>query len=214
MELIKAFEGRNVRMVTIKGEPWFVAKDVSDVLGYYGTERMLRRVDDEDRKLMPHFGESGQSREMVVINESGLYTAIIGSKKPEAKRFKRWVTSEVLPAIRKTGKYEIAPDVRKRTKEVRNHFTDTLNQHGVNAPIQYIKITGTMKKNAGIIGNKPKDEMTKLELMAIEAAEVLASINMIVANANGYDEVKPICQGAAKAISDATGGKDLITSQS
>ena len=96
------FSGQEVRTITINNEPWFVGKDVADILEYSDTQAMTRRLDDEDfmtDKL------SGMNMKSTLINESGLYTAILGSKKPEAKQFKRWVTSEVLPTIRKHGAY-------------------------------------------------------------------------------------------------------------
>ncbi|SOB47197.1 hypothetical protein LPICM17_260024 [Lactococcus piscium] len=96
------FSGQEVRIITINDEPWFVGKDVADILEYSDTQAMTRRLDDEDfmtDKL------SGMNMKSTLINESGLYTAILGSKKPEAKQFKRWVTSEVLPTIRKHGAY-------------------------------------------------------------------------------------------------------------
>ena len=99
------FEGARIRTLTIGEEPYFVGKDVAVVLGYRDTADALKKhVDDED-KLTRQFADSGQRREMKVINESGLYSLILSSKLPTAKRFKRWVTSEVLPAIRKHGAY-------------------------------------------------------------------------------------------------------------
>lgn len=103
------FEQMNVRTVIIDGEPWFVGKDVAVALGYSNTKDALNRhVDDED-KQGSRFTTSGQSREMTVINESGVYSLIFGSKLPSAKQFKRWVKAEVLPSIRKTGGYQAAP---------------------------------------------------------------------------------------------------------
>lgn len=103
------FEDSNVRTVTINDEPYFVGKDVATILGYKRTADALKaHVDDED-KLTRQFTDSGQNREMKVINESGLYSLILSSKLPSAKKFKRWVTSEVLPAIRKTGAYQAKP---------------------------------------------------------------------------------------------------------
>lgn len=100
------FEQMNVRTVIIDGEPWFVGKDVAVALGYSNTKDALNRhVDDED-KQGSRFTTSGQSREMTVINESGVYSLIFGSKLPSAKQFKRWVKTEVLPSIRKTGGYQ------------------------------------------------------------------------------------------------------------
>ena len=94
-----------IRAVDIDGEPWFVGKDIAQVLGYGDTDQALRRhVDDED-KLTRQINGSGQSRAMTFINESGLYSLILSSKLPTAKVFKRWVTSQVLPSIRKHGGY-------------------------------------------------------------------------------------------------------------
>lgn len=105
MNEIFNFKGQQVRTVTINGEPYFVGKDVADVLGYNDTNQAVRKhVDDED-KLTRQFDGSGQKRNMTIINESGLYALILGSKLPQAKEFKRWVTSEVLPTIRKHGAY-------------------------------------------------------------------------------------------------------------
>lgn len=100
-----------IRTVTIENEPWFVGKDVAEVLGYSDTNKAVAmHVDEEDKKLndksSPSFGRRGAT----LINESGLYSLILSSKLPNARQFKRWVTSEVLPSIRKTGSY-IAPKV-------------------------------------------------------------------------------------------------------
>lgn len=102
MNEIFNFHGQEVRTLTIDDEPWFVGKDVADILGYQnGSRDINRHVDDEDRQNYQNgtFGNRG----VTVINESGLYSLILSSKLPQAKEFKRWVTSEVLPAIRKQG---------------------------------------------------------------------------------------------------------------
>lgn len=95
----------SIRTMTQGNEPWFVGKDVAELLGYANTPKAIRdHVDDED-KLTERIVLSGQCREAVLINESGLYSLILSSKLPTAKAFKRWVTSEVLPSIRKSGGY-------------------------------------------------------------------------------------------------------------
>lgn len=94
-----------VRMVMIEDTPYFVGKDVAEILGYKDTVNALKsHVDDED-KLGWQITTSGQKRNVTLINESGVYALVFSSKLPTAKKFKRWVTSEVLPAIRKTGSY-------------------------------------------------------------------------------------------------------------
>lgn len=96
-----------IRTTVVNGEPWFVGKDAAQLLGYRDTSDALKKhVDDED-KLSRRFTDSGQSRQMYIINESGLYSLILSSKMPTAKKFKHWVTAEVLPAIRRHGLYAV-----------------------------------------------------------------------------------------------------------
>lgn len=95
-----------VRTVEIDGTPWLVGKDVAVALGYKNPrDAITRHVDAEDKGVVKHDTPSGE-QEMLIINESGLYSLILSSKMPKAKAFKRWVTGEVLPALRKNGVYE------------------------------------------------------------------------------------------------------------
>ena len=99
------FNWQDVRIIAINDEPWFVGKDVADILGYSNSRKALSdHVDDEDKGVTKS-DTLGGSQNITIINESGLYSLILKSKKPEAKQFKRWVTSEVLPTIRKHGAY-------------------------------------------------------------------------------------------------------------
>ena len=98
------YSGNEVRTVQKNGEPWFVLKDVCDILSLTDTNKISTRL-DQDELTRIKFVSGGQSREMLCINESGLYNVILRSDKPEAKPFRKWVTSEVLPSIRKTGGY-------------------------------------------------------------------------------------------------------------
>ena len=109
---IKIFENEefgSVRTMKINGEPYFVGKDVATILGYAKPENAIaNHVDTEDKTLtLIQGGCSTGSQKTTVINESGLYSLILSSKLPNAKKFKRWVTSEILPSIRKTGRYSI-----------------------------------------------------------------------------------------------------------
>ena len=110
MNELKIFENEQfgtIRTVEIDSTPYFVGKDVAEILGYERADNAIRNhVDDED-KLTHQISASGQNRNMLIINESGLYSLILSSKLPKAKEFKRWVTSEVLPAIRKHGVYAV-----------------------------------------------------------------------------------------------------------
>ena len=112
MNDLKIYENKEfgeIRTVNIDGEPWFVGKDVAEILGYSNTKDAIStHIDEDDRTVIQrsHFPTFDiPTRGLTLINESGLYSLILGSKLPNAKRFKRWVTSEVLPSIRKNGGY-------------------------------------------------------------------------------------------------------------
>jgi anti-repressor protein len=104
-------------------EIWFIAKEVSEILGYSETSKMLRRLDDDEKETVARNGRSfipeeffGNQGSLILINESGLYSSIIGSKLPTAKDFKKWVTKEVLPSIRKTGSYSLQKEETQNEK--------------------------------------------------------------------------------------------------
>lgn len=98
---------QTIRVEFIESEPWFICRDILNVLGIgKDTGDALQRLDD-DEKLTRLITDSGQGRQMWLVNESGLYNLIFQSRKPEAKAFRKWVTSEVLPSIRRSGKYEL-----------------------------------------------------------------------------------------------------------
>ena len=112
------FSGQDVRIITINDEHWFVGKDVADILGYSNSRKALSdHVDDEDKGVTKS-DTLGGNQNITIINESGLYSLILKSKKPEAKQFKRWVTSEVLPTIRKHGAYNVQPKIPTTQREM------------------------------------------------------------------------------------------------
>lgn len=99
-----------VRTLAIDGEPWAAAIDVAKALGYKEPQKAIRTHVDPEDKGVSKMDTPGGNQEVVIINESGLYSLILSSKLPKAKAFKRWVTSEVLPALRKTGSYSVKPE--------------------------------------------------------------------------------------------------------
>lgn len=138
LQVFKNVEFGSIRTLNLNNEPWFVAKDISDFLNYSDASAMTRHL-DEDEKTNCQI--DSMSKSQIIINESGLYSAILRSKRPEAKKFKKWVTKEVLPTIRKTGGYlgnteemteeEImarALQVAQRTIEKKNQKIKTLEK--------------------------------------------------------------------------------------
>ena len=122
LQIFKNEQFGEVRVVEQNGEPWFVGKDVAEILGYQNASKALSDHVDEDDKLNNESLSSLGQRGGWLINESGLYSLILSSKLPQAKQFKRWVTSEVLPSIRKQGYYEI------QKNEPQNEKLDSVNE--------------------------------------------------------------------------------------
>ncbi len=142
-----------IRTVTIDNEPWFVGKDVAVILGYSNPQKALRdHVDEEDKTLNDSFTVNGTKG--ILINESGLYSLILSSKLPNAKKFKHWVTSEVLPILRKTGSYEMPKKKQsnERLASVNNAvkiLTPMLQAAGCNSKIQLLTAKSLYEK-AGV----------------------------------------------------------------
>ena len=133
-QIFKNEEFGQIRTCMVDGETYFVGKDVASALGYVNPNKaMIDHVDDED-KLTSRIVMAGQNRQVIIINESGLYALILSSKLEGARRFKRWVTSEVLPAIRKNGRYELEQQVVKveeqnRELENRNAYLEDISAY-------------------------------------------------------------------------------------
>ena len=125
-QIFKNAEFGQIRTCMVDGETYFVGKDVASALGYTNTNQALIKHIDEEDKQTSRFEMGGQKYSMTVINESGLYSLILSSKLESAKRFKRWVTSEVLPAIRQNGRYELQQ--QNRVLESRNALLEEINR--------------------------------------------------------------------------------------
>ena len=142
MNKLKVFQNEEfgeVRSLVINDEPWFVGKDVAKALGYENPSKAIRdHVEEEDKKVgvqnvTPYISDNlGRKQYPTFINESGVYSLIFGSKLPSAKKFKHWVTSEVLPTLRKTGKYEIPKDPMSALKlmfEAQTQTNEKVEKH-------------------------------------------------------------------------------------
>lgn len=175
MEQIKIFnsdEFGSVRTIIIDGEPWFAGKDVAASLGYKDTSDALKKHVAEEDKLTRCFTDSGQNRQMYVINESGLYSLIFGSKLESAQKFKHWVTSEILPSIRKNGIYatdnvidnilnnpDFGIELLTKLKEER---AARVEAEKTNAILMHVNKTYTMTEIAKEIGLKSAVELNKI----------------------------------------------------
>lgn len=172
------FQNQNLTVITDErtGEPWFYAKDICNVLGLGNVSQSLSLLDsDEKNTIISNDGKRGNPKKSIV-NESGLYSLIMNSRKKEANIFRRWVTKDVLPTLRKTGKYEITqiPNGKQLlldSKQNRNTMTDVWQAHGAEKNIHYINLTkqeyqvlfGDRKLKKKDLSDKDKTILSMLE---------------------------------------------------
>lgn len=157
LKIFNSPEFGQVRTITLDGEPWFVGKDVADALGYSNSrDALARHVDDEDKTsvVIPDTGSNYKSK-ATLINESGLYGLVLSSKLPTAKQFKHWVTSDVLPTIRKTGKYavpKISPNPHYRTRMIKTAVKDIGDTADTIAQVFHVKKGIAMTASMQMVG--------------------------------------------------------------
>lgn len=218
-----SFDNSSVRVVMIDDTPWWVAKDVAEVLEYAATSRMLPLVDEEDKQEINPQDHTilvqslpANSFRLSLINESGIYACIFNSTKPEAKKFKRWLTHEVIPQIRKTGKYELkelpklAPDeeavkVSRNLLEIHNNLSD-INPRLAQALTDHA-MSGILSQKALAASNEPElrgvveiaEEMGYKQAIDIS---VRSKLGKFVAQQIGHLSVKEkrLCNGTHREI--------------
>ncbi|VTU37149.1 BRO-N domain-containing protein [Variovorax sp. PBL-E5] len=156
------FEGSSIRLLDLEGSPWFVAMEIAAVLDYSDAFEMTKRLDDDEKqnRQIAGLGSPSGGRGITLINESGLYSAILGSRKPEAAKFKKWVTAEVLPSIRKTGSYtapKAAPSPVRLAYDAAKAFPPLF---------RVARLLGCDKNAAAISANQMVRQLTDVNLMA------------------------------------------------
>ena len=124
---IFAAEDYRIRTVTIDGTPWFVSVDICHCLGLVSAKQAVSRLDEDEKTLIPVTTQGGQQR-VSVISESGLYALIQTSRKPDAKRFRRWINHDVLPSIRRTGSYSIQPQLDAPQHQIPQTYGEALRR--------------------------------------------------------------------------------------
>ena len=185
LQIFQNQEFGEVRSLVINNEPWFVGKDVAEALGYAKPTDAVRKQVDEDDRGVSNLETPGGKQNLVIINESGLYSLILSSKLPNAKKFKRWVTSEVLPALRKAGRYEIPSDPMGALKLMFEAQTQTnekvavcdkriteLEENKLLNPGEYNYISRAIKKKV----KQVKSELN-MNLIQKQTSQIYRSIN-------------------------------------
>lgn len=164
------FSGSEVRTVEVNGEPWWVLKDVCTVLELSSPHKVAERLEDDEkgRSLIP---TPGGEQETTIISESGLYSVILRSDKPQAKPFRKWVTSEVLPAIRKTGSYTASKpisDIQLRELDIKEMNARTRMS---NQLLKMAKVTTLSREYKNILVAKSAEVLTGVPLLPLPRAE-------------------------------------------
>ena len=211
------FRSHNVRMVIRNGEPWFVAKDVCAVLELGNTTEALRPLEDDEKMTLSnsegHSGQRGGAQFLTVISESGLYALIFKSRKPEAKEFRKWVTSEVLPSIRKTGKYEAQsavpvstqPPIREEVEARRFKAAQDILKTGY----EMAQIFGLTGNQALLKADKVTRQLSNISPMALLEIELKSPDNeaLMIATEIGK-RLNPVV--SAKAVNLALAAMDFM----
>ena len=201
MKIFNSEEFGKVRTVVINDEPWFVGKDVAEALGYTNTRKAISDHVHEDDKGVTKWDTLGGKQDLTIINESGLYALIFGSKLESAKRFKHWVTSEVLPSIRKHGMYatdnvidkilnnpDFGIELLTKLKEEREARVEAEKK---NAILMHVNKTYTMTEIAKELGLKSAIELNKILAEKKIQYKVNGTWVMYSQYSNlGYEEIK------------------------
>ena len=162
LQVFKYMEEHEIRTTVIDGVPYFVGKDVASALGYSNTnDALIRHVDEED-KLTSRITMAGQGRDVIVINESGVYSLIFSSQLPTAKKFKHWVTSEVLPQIRKTGSYSV------------NSSPETQGLFAIDAAIRILEHNGIQGNQLTLSLDRVYKHCTGFSLLEVTGTQLIA----------------------------------------
>lgn len=185
------FEGNAVRVVEVGGEPWFIAKEIAEILGYSDSFEMTKKLDDDEKQNLQIAGFG--NRGVTAINEAGLYSCILTSQKPEAKPFKRWVTHEVLPSIRRTGGY-VTPTAQtiEATKLFKPFF-------------QIAKMIGCDKQAAAISANQA--------VQTVSGTNVLALMGQTHIEADNQDSLFFTPTELGKRINTSARGMNLLLAE-
>lgn len=179
-DLIKKFDNIDVRIKDMNGNPWFVVLDVCKILGMSNPTESIRNIDKDNLSSTEVIDSMGRKKQVNIVNEYGLYDLIFKSRKPDAKKFQKWVTHEVLPRIRKTGSYSIPDTLKKKSTETRNMLTDEW-----------------------------KNEFNREELLLLNALESMEMLNLHYNPAKGFIECRNSLKGTAKKVIEVKKKKEI-----
>jgi prophage antirepressor-like protein len=198
-EIIKIFNQEKVRVIIKNGDPYFNAQDICKNLELKNTSQALDGLEKDDVILNDTTDNIGRTVNVLFVSEEGLYDLILKSRKKEAKLFKKWITHEVIPSIRKTGKYSIPEEIKKISTKNRNGLTSEWKAHGISKPHEYMQLTIQEYKALQI--EKKKPEMNRHEILLLNALESMEMLRLFEnQDINGYYECKDSLIDTSKKI--------------
>jgi prophage antirepressor-like protein len=198
------FKGETVTTFTKDDEIFFSASSVCKILGLKNSRQVLRDSCDPSGVRSTDISTAAGKRTISIINEENLYRLIFKSRKETAKKFQKWVFSEVLPSIRKSGKYSIPESIKKKSTKDRNILTDAWKECGINSPKEYAQLTLEEYKQLGFEEYKRKYNMDKGEMLLLNALESMESLNLFYNPKEGFVECKDSLGKTAKVVQHTT----------
>jgi len=198
------FKGESVEIFMEDDEIFFSVSNVCKVLELKNSRQALRDNCDPKGVRTTDTLTAGGRQTITIINEENLYRLIFKSKKETAKKFQKWVFSEVLPSIRKSGKYSIPESLKKKSTKDRNILTDAWKECGINNPKEYAQLTLEEYRQLGFDEYKRKHNMDKGEMLLLNALESMESLNLFYNPKEGFVECKDSLGKTAKVVQHTT----------
>jgi len=198
-EITKIFRDEEVRVFDMKGELYFSVLDVCNVLNIANSRDASSRLDSDDVAITDVIDSMGRKQKLTIINEGALYQLVFRSRTKNAKEFRKWVTHEVLPSIRKTGKYNIPDTLKQLSTENRKVLTDTWRECGIEKKHHFIQLTLQEYKALGLTGKKKRD-MDRSEILLLSAMESMEALKLFHDPQDNYYDCRDSLKETAKKL--------------
>ncbi len=199
-KLEKAFKGQIVRVeIDRKGKEWFSVYDVGKILELKDVQRQARRLPSKGRTSIPTLTKGGV-QELMYVDEPNLYRLVFKSKKAEALEFQDWIFEEVIPSLRKTGKYKIPDQLKKISTKSRNALTEAWQECGCSKIHHYVNLTKEEYKLLGFEKGKKKKDFDKGEILLLNAMESMEMLNLFHNPQQDYYGCKDSLKETAKQL--------------
>lgn len=199
-DIIKNFNDFNLRIFDHNNVQWFMVVDVCKILGLTNPTEAIRNIDNDDLSTTEVIDKIGRKQKANIINEYGLYELIFKSRKKEAQNFKKWITHEVIPSIRKTGKYSIPQSLKKISTENRKLLTEAWENGGITKKHHFIQLTLQEYKALGFDKDKRKKDLDKEEVLTLAALESMEALKLFHDPKNDYYKCKDSLYDTAKQV--------------